>query len=213
MLLLHYSSVLAGCAPGVISSCLHGQEWQALVTWSGAAVIITVSMHHDSAAFLFLCSIGSRLVFTLGMSAVALQDTAASDSMEAAMRLIHLNGMMRTAVRLIRGVKIGLDEQHFHFGVFSVISWFKIYEHYTLGEVCLNRRRDLRRGVCKGCEPRGIAEFWMQVVGLQVNKCVRVCAGAMANSKLLTVPAQQVLSCMCLGVAAACCCRRGSCSA
>jgi hypothetical protein len=76
-----------------------------------------------------------------------LQDNAASDSMEPAMALIHLNGITRTAVRLIKGMKLSLDESgHFAFGVFSVISWFKITERYVLGEPCQHRRRDLRRG-------------------------------------------------------------------
>jgi hypothetical protein len=66
--------------------------------------------------------------------------------MEPAMALIHLNGITRTAVRLIKGMKVSLDEGHFAFGVFSVISWFKITERYTLGEPCQHRRRDLRRG-------------------------------------------------------------------
>jgi hypothetical protein len=75
-----------------------------------------------------------------------LQDAAASDSMEAALALVHVNGIRRTAVRLIKGMKLSLDEQHFAFGVFSVISWFKISERYSLGETCTQRRRDLRRG-------------------------------------------------------------------
>jgi hypothetical protein len=66
--------------------------------------------------------------------------------MEAALALVHVNGITRTAVRLIKGMKLSLDEQHFAFGVFSVISWFKITERYTLGETCQQRRRDLRRG-------------------------------------------------------------------
>jgi hypothetical protein len=80
--------------------------------------------------------------------------------MEPALALVHVNGITRTAVRLIKGMKLSLDEEHFVFSVFSVISWFKVTERYTLGEICQQRRRDLRRGelptgqsvfVCFGC--------------------------------------------------------------
>jgi hypothetical protein len=42
------------------------------------------------------------------------------------MQLLRLNGIMRTAVRLIRGLNLELDGPRFSFGVFSVISWFKV---------------------------------------------------------------------------------------
>jgi hypothetical protein len=42
------------------------------------------------------------------------------------MQLLRLNGIMRTAVRLIRGLNLELDGPQFSFGVFSVISWFKV---------------------------------------------------------------------------------------
>jgi hypothetical protein len=75
------------------------------------------------------------------------QDAAASESMDAAMRLIHLNAVMRQAVKLIRGVQLSIEEDRFKFAVFSAISWFKLNEFFPWsGEVCENRRRDLRRG-------------------------------------------------------------------
>ncbi|WIA35037.1 hypothetical protein OEZ86_003528 [Tetradesmus obliquus] len=80
------------------------------------------------------------------LSGTWIKDNAASDSMEAAVALVHLNGITRTAVRLIKGMKLSLDDSHFAFGVFSVISWFKITERYVLGQPCQHRRRDLRRG-------------------------------------------------------------------
>jgi hypothetical protein len=46
--------------------------------------------------------------------------------MDAAMRLIHLNGLMRQAVKLIRGVQLCIEEDRFRFSVFSAISWFKV---------------------------------------------------------------------------------------
>jgi len=54
------------------------------------------------------------------------QDAAASESMDAAMRLIHLNPLMRQAVKLIRGVQLGIEEERLRFAVFSAISWFKV---------------------------------------------------------------------------------------
>jgi hypothetical protein len=42
------------------------------------------------------------------------------------MRLIHLNGVMRQAVRLIKGVQLGVEAEHLRFSVFSAIPWFKV---------------------------------------------------------------------------------------
>lgn len=55
-----------------------------------------------------------------------LQDGAASDNLDPAMRLVSLNGMMRQGVRLIRGVELGIDPTHFNFAVFSAIPLFKV---------------------------------------------------------------------------------------
>jgi hypothetical protein len=57
-----------------------------------------------------------------------LQDNAASDSLEPAIRLIHLNRVMRQAVRLIRGVQLGIEQEQLRFSVFSAIPWFKVRE-------------------------------------------------------------------------------------
>ncbi|WIA12634.1 hypothetical protein OEZ85_006287 [Tetradesmus obliquus] len=87
-----------------------------------------------------------------------IKDHAASDSMDAAMALVHLNGITRTGIRLIRGLKLSLDESHFAFTVFSVIGCIKITERYSLCEPSLQRRRDLRRGKCRNVArltPRG----------------------------------------------------------
>lgn len=57
---------------------------------------------------------------------LSLQDGAASDSLEPAIRLIHLNRVMRQAVRLIRGVQLGIEQDQLRFSVFSAIPWFKV---------------------------------------------------------------------------------------
>lgn len=54
------------------------------------------------------------------------QDNAASDSLEPAIQLIHLNRVMRQAVRLIRGVQLGIEQEQLRFSVFSAIPWFKV---------------------------------------------------------------------------------------
>jgi hypothetical protein len=80
-----------------------------------------------------------------------IKDAAASESMDAAMRLVRLNAVMRQAVKLIRGVQLSIEEDRFKFAVFSAISWFKLNEFFPWsGEVCENRRRDLRRGRSHG---------------------------------------------------------------
>jgi hypothetical protein len=80
-----------------------------------------------------------------------IKDAAASESMDAAMRLIHLNALMRQAVKLIKGVQLSIEEDRFKFAVFSAISWFKLSEFFSWsGELCENRRRDMRRGRSQG---------------------------------------------------------------
>jgi len=43
---------------------------------------------------------------------------------------------MRQAVKLIRGVQLGVEQEHFRFSVFSAIPWFKVRQpgllHVTL---------------------------------------------------------------------------------
>lgn len=82
-----------------------------------------------------------------------MKDHSASDSMDQIMDVMRINGLLRTAVRLLRGLEIKLDDSDFSFAVFSVVKWFKIAESYKLdGSVCRNRRRDLRgrqRGVAR----------------------------------------------------------------
>jgi hypothetical protein len=68
------------------------------------------------------------LLLLADVCSVASQDAAASTSMDAAVRLIHLNALMRQAVKLIKGVQLSIDEDRFKFGVFSAISWFKVGE-------------------------------------------------------------------------------------
>lgn len=81
------------------------------------------------------------------MSGTWLKDKERSQSMEAAMSLMHLGGIIRQAVKLVRGVHIDQDETTFALTVFSIISWFKVRETYALsGEATQCKRRDLRRG-------------------------------------------------------------------
>eukprot|EP00878_Enallax_costatus_P043997 GHUV01052133.1.p1 GENE.GHUV01052133.1~~GHUV01052133.1.p1 ORF type:complete len:130 (+),score=22.91 GHUV01052133.1:443-832(+) len=67
--------------------------------------------------------------------------------MNEAITLMGLSGLMRQAIKLIKGVRITQDDVSFTMAVFSVISWFKVSERYTLdGATGSYRRRDFRRG-------------------------------------------------------------------
>ncbi|GFR45809.1 hypothetical protein Agub_g7265 [Astrephomene gubernaculifera] len=92
-----------------------------------------------------------------GLSGTWVKDRERSGSMEAALDMVHLNGLVRQAVKLVRGVRIEHDSETFIFAVFSVVSWFKVKEVYPLsGEPRRHRRRDLRRGGAQGwVEPLG----------------------------------------------------------
>ncbi|EFJ41823.1 hypothetical protein VOLCADRAFT_98222 [Volvox carteri f. nagariensis] len=63
----------------------------------------------------------------LAVSGVArrCQNRESSDSMENAMNLMRLNGIVRQAVKLVKGVQIEFEPENFTFIVFSFISWFK----------------------------------------------------------------------------------------
>ena len=54
-----------------------------------------------------------------------LQDKQASDSMDFAIKLMGLSGLMRQAIKLIKGIKLTQEGNTFTMGVFSVFSWFK----------------------------------------------------------------------------------------
>jgi hypothetical protein len=46
--------------------------------------------------------------------------------MDRALALMGLGGVMRQAIRLIKGVQISQDQQAFEMAVFSVFAWFKV---------------------------------------------------------------------------------------
>lgn len=54
------------------------------------------------------------------------QDKAASDSMDPAMDLMGLNGLIRKAINLVRGVEIAITDDMFEMAVISIIPWFKV---------------------------------------------------------------------------------------
>ncbi|PNW87780.1 hypothetical protein CHLRE_01g001950v5 [Chlamydomonas reinhardtii] len=86
----------------------------------------------------------------LRMGGVWVKDAARSDSMDAAVAAMRLNGLVRTAIRLIRGLELdpaALAAGRFDMAIFSIIAWFKVRESYPLdGTVGYFNRRDLRRG-------------------------------------------------------------------
>ena len=75
------------------------------------------------------------------------KDRARSSSMSAAMDVMRLGGVMRQAVKLVRGCDIAQTGETFTMDVTSVIGWFKVREVYRLdGSVANLRRRDWRGG-------------------------------------------------------------------
>ena len=58
------------------------------------------------------------------------QDKAASDSMEPTMSLMQVNRLIRTAVRLVKGMELRQSGNSFEIIVLSGILWFKV--HCTL---------------------------------------------------------------------------------
>lgn len=54
------------------------------------------------------------------------QDFSRSDRMDEACDAMRLNGLVRSAIRLVRGVEIAVRDGEFKFAVCSVIPWFKV---------------------------------------------------------------------------------------
>eukprot|EP01023_Acetabularia_acetabulum_P014652 TRINITY_DN1715_c2_g1_i1.p1 TRINITY_DN1715_c2_g1~~TRINITY_DN1715_c2_g1_i1.p1 ORF type:complete len:336 (+),score=30.87 TRINITY_DN1715_c2_g1_i1:27-1010(+) len=76
-----------------------------------------------------------------------IKDKELSDSMEGVMDLMQLGGIIRTAVKLVRGVRIEVTEDNLEAAVFSIFPWYKIIERYPLnGEKRDFKRRDFRSG-------------------------------------------------------------------
>ena len=57
---------------------------------------------------------------------MAAKDKDASDSMDPAMDLMGLNGLIRKAINLVRGVEISITDDTFKMAITSVIPWFKV---------------------------------------------------------------------------------------
>ena len=55
-----------------------------------------------------------------------LQDKAASDSMEPTLKLMHVNRLIRTAVKLVKGIELQQTGNSFEMIVLSGILWFKV---------------------------------------------------------------------------------------
>lgn len=99
--------------------------------------------HENDSAHHRLASSAPRPDF----SGTWIKDFDASTSMAPVIEEMKLNGFTRTAIRLVRGVRIKQNDDSFEFGVFSVIKWFKVVEKYPFsGEEKQFQRRDLRRG-------------------------------------------------------------------
>ena len=81
-----------------------------------------------------------------------LKDRDASDSMDAACDIVHMNYLVRQGIRLVKGMAFQVTHGQFYLQVFSEVPVLKIRERYPLvpGEVAQNRRRDMRLGGVRG---------------------------------------------------------------
>ncbi len=78
--------------------------------------------------------------------------------MEPALRMMRMNGIMRTAIRLIKGVRIRLERDSFELAVFSVFAWFKVrgMAHQSAPPRCMPAVRKLKlQGPCCACSLDG----------------------------------------------------------
>ena len=77
-----------------------------------------------------------------------LKDRDASDPMDAACDIVHMNYLVRQGVRLVKGMAFQVTPRQLNLQVFSEVPVLKIRERYPLvpGEVTQNRRRDMRLG-------------------------------------------------------------------
>jgi hypothetical protein len=55
-----------------------------------------------------------------------LQDGAASDSLDPAMRMMRVSSVMKQGAKLVRGGNLGIGESHFQFQVVSAVPFFKV---------------------------------------------------------------------------------------
>lgn len=82
-----------------------------------------------------------------------LKDGAASDSMDPALDLLQMGGIVRAAMAGVRGLtlRVSPDAAAFDLAVFSAIPLLKVRERYPLtGDTVQHRRRDLRGGGAAG---------------------------------------------------------------
>eukprot|EP01024_Parvocaulis_polyphysoides_P019954 TRINITY_DN1913_c1_g3_i1.p1 TRINITY_DN1913_c1_g3~~TRINITY_DN1913_c1_g3_i1.p1 ORF type:complete len:323 (-),score=42.35 TRINITY_DN1913_c1_g3_i1:229-1197(-) len=94
-----------------------------------------------------------------------IKDVERSDCMEEVMDLMKIGGLLRSAIKLIRGMQIEYTEEHWKASVFSFIPWFKISEKYpTNGETRRFGRRDLRAGKHTGYVEEKPSKVVLQLV-------------------------------------------------
>lgn len=89
------------------------------------------------------CTWGWLVAMQCMISNYDAQDKAASDSMEPAMDLMQLNGIIRKAINLVTGAQIRVDESMFELAVTSIIPGFKVNSHCYVFQ-----NADLQTEVC-----------------------------------------------------------------
>lgn len=80
------------------------------------------------------------------------KDAARSSPMTDALRVMAIGGVVRQAIKLVRGCEIKQTPDMFEMAVTSALPWFKVTERYPLdGAEIKLRRRDLRGGELCRC--------------------------------------------------------------
>lgn len=88
-----------------------------------------------------------------------------SESLDDAMRAMHLNFIMKRAVNFVNKMELEVTDHDFKLSLSSAIPWFKIRETYPWdASPRHHRRRDFRPGQSTGCiAPNGVASVDVRV--------------------------------------------------
>ena len=81
-----------------------------------------------------------------------MQDAQASDSIDEALQLLHINALLRQPMRQLKGIQLQREGSCVTLKLLSPVWFFALSEQYDLGgSVCHLPRRDFRRGELASC--------------------------------------------------------------
>ena len=76
-----------------------------------------------------------------------MQDAQASDAIDEALQLLHINALLRQPMRQLKGIQLQREGSCITLKLLSPVWFFALREQYDLGGiVCHLPRRDFRRG-------------------------------------------------------------------